>query len=259
MRYINIIILFLSFSIHVLSQEKTVNQTDAQGRKQGYWKKTNEEGKLIYEGYFKDNKPVDTLKRYFEDGSLKALMIYSEKHDTIEGVLFFENGGVSAEGKYLNKEKTGLWKYYSEYFKCLIQEETYIMGKKEGLSVNYYQNGSPSEVLQFKNDIKDGKWMQYFDNGQMKFEANYINDKLNGEYELYQPDGKLEIKGSYKDDLKDGKWSYYDEKGKLYKEIVYNSGVAENEEELREIQNKYMDLIEQNQGKYQEPDETGGY
>ena len=255
MKYLNIIILLAIFSVSGFCQQ---NQTDTQGRKQGYWKKIDNNGNLIYEGYFKDNKPVDTLKRYYENGNLKVKMVFSDEHDTVYSIMYFEEGKISGEGRYFNKMKVGLWKYYSAHFDCLMQEDIYKMGKKDGICVNYYQNGSPNEILQYKEGIKHGKWMQFFEDGQMKFQANYENDKLNGEYINYRSEGRIEIKGIYKNDLKDGLWQYYDERGNLDSEIIYHDGVAENEEELKAIQQKYMDYIEQNQGKFQEPDASGG-
>ena len=49
-------------------QDSAINQTDAKGLKQGFWKAKFDNGRIKYEGYFKDNHPVGELKRYYEEG-----------------------------------------------------------------------------------------------------------------------------------------------------------------------------------------------
>ena len=41
----------------------TQNLTDAAGKKQGQWVKNYPNGKIMYEGTFKDDKPVGLFKR----------------------------------------------------------------------------------------------------------------------------------------------------------------------------------------------------
>ena len=40
-----------------IGQENRINRVDSIGRKQGQWKKFDEEGHLKYDGSFKDNIP----------------------------------------------------------------------------------------------------------------------------------------------------------------------------------------------------------
>lgn len=56
-----------------------INQMDAKGEKQGYWIKKYPDGQILYEGSFRNNKPVGEFKRYYEDGSLKSVLMYSDK------------------------------------------------------------------------------------------------------------------------------------------------------------------------------------
>ena len=66
-----ILILLLLLPLITLSQ---INQTDSTGKRQGLWKKQFPGGNLIYEGNFKDGKPVGEWKRYHENGQVKALI-----------------------------------------------------------------------------------------------------------------------------------------------------------------------------------------
>jgi antitoxin component YwqK of YwqJK toxin-antitoxin module len=104
------------------------NQYDGQGHKQGFWKVKYENGVLKYTGCFRDDKPVGEMKRFFEDGTLKADMFFD--HSGITRVkLYYQDGPLAAEGNYLNTTKDSTWNYYSYYTKSLSNRETYA-GKK---------------------------------------------------------------------------------------------------------------------------------
>ena len=64
------------------------NNVDKNGLKQGHWKKYYPNGNLNYSGFFKDNKPVGILKRYFESGNLKAIMNFDNTGTFSETKLF---------------------------------------------------------------------------------------------------------------------------------------------------------------------------
>ena len=63
---------FSNFCFAVRFLHKT--QTDANGKKQGYWKKKDEKtNKLVYEGLFKDDKPQGIFKYYYPFDSVKVI------------------------------------------------------------------------------------------------------------------------------------------------------------------------------------------
>ena len=60
----------LALSLFIFIGSLSAQTTDAQGRKQGYWKKTDEKTqKLIYEGMFKDDERHGKGKMTWTDGS----------------------------------------------------------------------------------------------------------------------------------------------------------------------------------------------
>ena len=75
MKYIASLLLILIFSIPlftiaqpITSKTDTVtNRIDESGLKQGYWITYYENGNKKYEGFFKDDKPVGTFTRFYED------------------------------------------------------------------------------------------------------------------------------------------------------------------------------------------------
>ncbi|GAI77747.1 unnamed protein product, partial [marine sediment metagenome] len=145
---------YIAYSQTINKQNDTlINRIDAKGQKQGYWKKFNKKT-LLYEGYFKDDLPVGEFKRYYEKGSLKAIMTYNTNEKTAITKLYYENRKLAAEGLYLEKKKHNIWKYYSYYDNCLLYEESYKYGIKEGASKKYYCSGVLLETIEWKNNLK---------------------------------------------------------------------------------------------------------
>ncbi len=251
-----LIILCFFVNLSVSGQADTVfNQTDNRGLKQGHWKKSYPNGKLIYQGYFKDNKPVGLMKRFYESGAIQAIMHFSRSGEKANVQLFYEDGERSAEGTYVNMKKDSLWSYYSFYSGALVSEEFYVKGKKHGVQKSFYENGNLSEEAEFKNGVKEGAWNQYFEDGKPKLKAMCQWNKVNGKYTLYYPSGGIMISGFFDNSRKDGPWVYYEENGKEKYRITYNYGQvsSEDEKQLIEKDAEFFKKVDESIGKFKEP------
>jgi len=195
------------------------------------------------------------MKRYYEDGTLLAIQYFYKNSEYSYTKLFYNNGHIAAEGKYINTLKDSTWRYYSFYDKTLRLEENYTKGKKQGVSTKYYPNGKPAEIITWKDDIKNGQWLQFFENGQLKLKAFYINDKRSGDFNTYWPNGKNETIGKFENNLMEGEWKYFDEEGNQKIKVIYKNGVAQNPEAIEKAQKEIFELIEKNKGKIPEPKE----
>lgn len=259
MRIILILFLFcstLTFAQVPGSSDTLFNQVDGKGWKQGYWKGYYPNKKIKYTGFFKDNKPVGTFKRYYEDGTIKALMIYNSAGNKAFTTLYYQNGSKAAEGNFTGTVKDSTWNYFSYYDKTLSGRENFVMGKKEGISVSYYSSGKKSQELEYRNDIKNGIWRQYYSNGILKLATAYRNGKRNGNFIVNYPNDKPEWKGMYIDDIKDGKWIHYNPDGTLDIEIEFVKGVARNSQEMDDRESKFLEQFEKLKGSIPEPDEN---
>jgi antitoxin component YwqK of YwqJK toxin-antitoxin module len=116
----------------------TFNQQDEQGRKQGSWRKTNEEGKLVYEGQFLNDKPYGEFRYFYPTGGLRAKMIFSDTGDTAKTIHYHQNQMVQGEGMYIDQKKEGLWKFYNEAG-ILVSEENYKHDLRDGQMRSYYR------------------------------------------------------------------------------------------------------------------------
>jgi antitoxin component YwqK of YwqJK toxin-antitoxin module len=253
------IILIAAILIPAISgaQEKVANQTDKDGRKQGHWIKKYPTGNLMYEGFFKNDKPEGEFKRYYEKGELKSLMVFSTNGSVADASLYYENGFIASRGKYINQLKEGTWIFFSPTSKGEpVLKEDYAKDKRNGISVKYFPDSTIAEKITYKNDMKDGEWTKYYPDGKVSFSAICSNNRLNGKYEGFFENGKTEISGIYKDDLRDGPWIIYLKDGKVKFKIEYVLGIPKNRD-LDIYETNYLDSLENNKVKIPDPEKTG--
>ena len=230
------------------------NQTDMNGFKQGHWKKYYDTGILRYKGFFHNNKPVGHLTRYYDSGNKMADFEYSTDGITSYAILYYQNGYLAAEGKYIYQEKDSIWKYYSYYSQSISFEETYDTGKKQGLSKVYYDNGHVAQTTMWQNDLRHGPWEQFYEDSSIRLVSQHHNDKMDGKYQVFNMDGTIIIDGAYDQEQKVGTWKYYLDDGSEDFELVYIDGVLQNEDEMIKRLEEFMDELEKNSGAIPEPD-----
>jgi antitoxin component YwqK of YwqJK toxin-antitoxin module len=235
-------------------KDTVFNQVDAKGLKQGFWKAKYSNGNIKYEGFFINNKPAGTMKRYYEEGPIKAVLVFDKNGETSKAKIYYNNGELIGEGNYAGNVKDSTWNYYSYYDKVLSCKETYNKGKKNGITRNYYPKGNLSEELEWKNDLKDGIWIQYFQNGQKKLVSKYVQNIRTGDFMMYYDTGNLEVNGHYANNLMQGKWTRYDEKGEVKSIIDYVNGKPLNPEVIDKKDQEFFKMVEDNKGRFSEPD-----
>lgn len=247
MRIVLFLLLFIPFV--VIGQ---INQTDANGLRQGLWQKKQANGKLIYEGSFKNGKPVGEWKRYHEGGRVKAILNYDSKSDSARARLFDEWGNKVAEGNYLDEQKAGTWVYYRENRK--IGDEFYINGSKHGIARKYYETGEVWESVEWQNGKQEGKFQVFFKSGEPFFQCKMSNNQRNGLCLTYFQNGKVELEANYKNGLHHGEWKYFDENGKYRYSLKYDEGKLLNPEVRDSIGNLQIKNMEKNRDKMVDPE-----
>ena len=254
--------LFISVSLLTISslllcqQQTPVNQTDPKGKKQGHWVKLYPDQTILYDGYFKDDHPVGEFKRYYEDKTLKSVLIFSKNGKEADATLYHPNGYIASKGKYANQKKEGKWKFYSSEIKdYLISEGTYSGDLRNGVSLSFYPDSTVAEKVMYVNEIRHGEWTRYYPGGSLLLKANYINGRLEGRFETWFGDGKIEYSGQYKNDARDGEWILYKEDGTVKYKIEYIDGIT-NDRQMDIDQSKHLDEIEKNKDNVQDPEKT---
>ncbi len=245
MRYLLVVLIFLPSLVFAQT-----NQTDANGLRQGFWQKKQDNGRLIYEGNFKDDKPVGEWKRYHPGGQLKALIEY--KGDTAYTQLFDVWRKKVAEGNYVNQQKEGVWKIYKN--NILTTDEEYKHGLKNGTSHQYYDTGEVMEEKQWVNDKEDGDYQIFYKSGEPYMQCKMKLGMRHGLFLVSYENGRQEMVAEYRNNLRHGEWKYFDKEGNLLYTLYYDNGQILNPNVRDSIDNLKMMELEKNKGTILDPE-----
>ena len=252
-----VFLVFVFFNIEAQNvgqnTDTIINYTDINGYKQGNWVKKYFNGNIKYKGYFVNDKPVGEFIRYDQKGRIKANLNCYETGDSVLLNFIYTNGETAAVGIYLEQKKHRQWKYYNDKGH-LSTIENYYNGVRHGVFITYFANDSVYEKKEYKNGNLHGIYLRNYSNGKINFLTYYKDSLRHGKFYVYNNEGFPLIHGNYVHDRKDGSWIYYDDKGIEKFQIKYSSGVAENNEELREKENEEIKKLEQNKDKCIDPE-----
>ena len=231
--------------------------TDKQGKKQGHWIKMYPDETIMYDGFFKDDHPVGEFKRYYENKSLKSVLIYSDDGRKAVATIYHPNGTTSSKGTYIDQKKEGKWQFFSAHNNgYLLCEEFYSGNLRNGPSVNFYPDSSIAERLTYFNDKKQGERIQYHPSGTISLKSHYLNGKLDGKFEVWFENGAIEYSGQYKNDSRDGPWVIYKNDGTIKYKINYLAGVTKDRQ-MDIDESDFLDSLENNKGRIADPEKTG--
>ncbi|MBI4946461.1 MAG: toxin-antitoxin system YwqK family antitoxin [Bacteroidetes bacterium] len=257
-----LLLLFILSSVVLFGQSSSLNQIDKNGKKQGHWIKKDEHDRPIYEGDFKDNKPIGEFKYYYDTGELKTISDFSKDGFVCRTRHYFPGNILMAEGKYVNEKRDSVWKFYNAP-NALVSEESYKNGKKDGVEKNYSPQGKLVEEKNWKDSILNGTWKQYYEDGGIKTEGAYNAGFLEGEIKYYYPGKIISTVGHYQHSLKHGKWIYYDRRGLVVigrenyslEKLEGEFGEWYEKDGKPKVKGKYLNGMEE--GKWEYWDENG--
>lgn len=235
------------------------NTIDANGKKQGAWKKLDDQGTVIYVGQFKDDKPYGMFTYFDTDGMKMTEMNFLTGGPVAYAKMYYYDGKLQAEGKYLNQKKDSVWNYYNTDG-VFLSTETWVNAKKEGKAIVYHPGTKQAaSITIYKNDIIEGPYVEYYLDGQKKMEVTYIAGNMEGTATWYYTDGRINIVGAYQHAVKHGNWTYYNSDGTVKGKETWKFGKLTSQEQLisPEDLNK---TIEQPQDPNHDPDQgnSGG-
>ncbi|MCG6190418.1 toxin-antitoxin system YwqK family antitoxin [Maribellus maritimus] len=245
----NLVFLLIFLPVVSFSQ---INQTDVNGLRQGLWKKQQPNGRLLYEGYFKDGEPVGEWKRFHEGGQVKAIINYAENSDTAYTQLFDVWGKKVAEGSYVNEKKEGSWTLYANNVKIALEQ--YKDGIKDGECLRFYNTGEVLEKADWKNGKKEGDYRLFYTNGEPFMQCKFSNNMRNGLCISYYQNGDIEMEAEYKNSLRHGEWKFFNPRGDSLYSLFYNEGVLLNPEVRDSIDNLQMKNMESGKEQIVDPE-----
>jgi hypothetical protein len=97
-------------------------------------------------------------------------------------------------------------------------------GKKEGLEILYYPNGSKQIQTSYVDDKEDGIWNQWYENGQLKLEAHYQAGQEYGVFTQWYDNGQKRVEANFIHGKKDGVEQAWAKDGSLKSSTRYKDG-----------------------------------
>lgn len=225
-----------------LSNAQAINQSNADGLKEGRWIVKYDNGRTRYEGFFDAGRPVGKMKKYYSTGIMCAELIYSLDSDTIQAKLYDKKAIIIASGAYADTKKVGRWQYFKDGI--LAYKQDYSNDTKNGQRIVYFKDGTIFETSDWVNGSLCGKYQTFFPgSGQVSFETYTQNGVYSGDAVSYYENGNPESKGSYKNGKQEGKWDYFNYDGKHLYTLEFINGVMQVNEIYDSIQTREINKL----------------
>ncbi len=204
---------------------------DAAGRKQGNWKLFYDNGRILSEGKYVDNKRIGLWKFYYENGKIEQTGAFDKDgFYSGEWQWFYMDGNPRIVELYFEGEREGEFVEYNKDGGVIMQGE-YVNSIREGnwvITVNNY-----IEIGAYLENVKDGIWKYYYTADTLYFEGIFIDGSEDGLHTWYYRNGNKMKTGKYLMSLKEGDWKYYDIEGKLILKVKYKDGIEKEYNAIR--------------------------
>jgi antitoxin component YwqK of YwqJK toxin-antitoxin module len=156
----------------------------------GLGKDYSADGKLIYEGDFK-NDLRDGNGVYYYNG-YKYIGQFKEGKEDGQGKLYTPDGVLTYEAEFKSDLPEGKGKQYT-ITGTLVYEGDFKAGKYNGEGIGYYSEGK--YIGQYANSKRNGHGKFYDKNGRLQYEGGYKDDKREGNGTLYNSNGTVKYEG----------------------------------------------------------------
>lgn len=118
-----------------------------------------------------------------------------------------------------------LWRYNGRVFSgyivqlsgdtMVIHKLPVIDGLANGLAVGYYENGNKMMEQFFEYNKLQGSYKQWWRNGQPRYVFNYKDDEFDGSQKVFFENGKLREESNFSNGKREGLQRVWDDKGQL--------------------------------------------
>ena len=177
----------------------TINKTDVEGKRQGFWIIRNSMKKLpnyrddqkVEEGKYVDSKKTGKWKEYYPNDKPKNVITFENNRPNGYAIMYHENGKISEEGMWKNNRWVGEYKLYYENGQVQQSFKFNATGKREGDQVYFYPDGKVMITGNWQDGKENGTVTEYYANGDVKaekvFNGGSIDIAATKTYEPKQP------------------------------------------------------------------------
>ena len=193
----------------------------------------DENGKLNGSSVEYDVDGLKFLATEYKKGDMVASTYFNKKGEiirsnttkgkTMEYIGYSPSGIKISEGKFLNHEKDGDWKFYHANGN-LKADNKLIKGKTTGLQTYYFKSGILDKMYKDEDgESKNTLCLSYFDNGKMYEKGFYYEDQLAGEWTSYFRNGNVKRSTYFTNGNRSGVSKEYTIIGALDEEYYYEN------------------------------------
>lgn len=159
----------------------TLNRTDDLGRKQGWWqvqspvpdKPQYQDGQLVEEGRYNDNKRVGIWKRYWPNGKPMSEITYVFGRPKGAYRTWYEDGTPEEQGAWDLDRNTGSFKRWHPNGR-LAQDFIFdTNGLRNGDQKYYRENGNLEAEVTIQKGREEGELKRYYANGDLAETAEF--------------------------------------------------------------------------------------
>lgn len=168
-----------------------------------------ENGNMMYEKHFKDDKPTGEWRYYYDNGQLHTSGTFNDNDsENGKGWKLYDRDGKEFVTQY---DSMKVLQFTADHRPLSV---TYFVGETE----NRYQfndNYTTNAHGMVRNGMKEGLWEFFYANGQKMLEARYSDGVENGAYISYRENGVPYFRGFYINGKRANIWEFYDVEGNL--------------------------------------------
>ena len=243
-RYENDVLIIDDASTAILDIRKEYNEngtikqmgTYRQGKRQGNFRVYNEKGEesggalydndvLVGEGMIDSlGRRIGDWKLFYPDGKVRAQGKYVSGLREGNWTYFFGNGKTEQTGVYKLDWPTGVWKWYYVNGQ-LHREEQYRNGKEDGLSTEYDSLGVVINEGEFVAGMRSGKWKLTV-NDHLE-EGQFLDGERDGIWVGYYGNGKKMFEGEFQSGIPVNRHRYWYDNGQIEMTGKYEGGEME--------------------------------
>lgn len=165
--------------------------------KEGIWKRFDDSGQLLWTATYTGGKLNGIVTTYFDRKELQENKM-----------------SINLLGSKAFDEEV---KLYRETI------EPYVLDKRHGLVIRYFQNGDYREENYVEGKLH-GDFKTYYKNGVLAIHGVSENDTIVGEYKKYYETGELLEIGQHKDNKAHGIWKGFHKNGAPYYTMLKEKG-----------------------------------
>jgi len=110
---------------------------------------------------------ANEIIEYYQSGKIKTKTIISSEGKDFKYIMYFENGDIKIDSKFVNnKEKAWIKEYYES---GMLYAESYLENDAPIKDVSYYQNGNVMAEIAYNKEKKIYIRKRYYDTGELAF------------------------------------------------------------------------------------------